>query len=1120
MVSKNRLISLLAGGSALALLGVTAVYAQVVMGTQDFSITVEEGVDTTPDAFALGGYNAPVSSVVTLGPIPLTGFNEDIALSVSGGGSPEYSLDGGVTFTSSPGTISPDTNVLIRASASASSDQNVIVSLTAGDVTEDFTISTTNAQLEQFVSAYSGPISSSSWQFITADISDHIGKTGRFLARYDRTGGFRGDLQFDDVTVGTQFWDLSSQSAATQWQRSSTSSGVSSYSSVNWQNIPTSGATNGLWAYSLSAGTGSAGTGVATGYTGSGHIFHETSGGATGRTWLRSPETTITTGDFSFALGALGTELGALDVFLYLPEFGSPLTTNYPVSVETIDAVPDSFVVSSASNTSAAEPGALISFDPVTVSGMDAGLSVNASISGGGSPEFRINGGSWGTSGSVENGDTIQVRMTASATYLGGQVATLSVSSVNTPFSVTTRALDPAEYTPDSFGLAATTSAPGMTVEETVTISGLAAGRDPVLRVSGSTAGRNAVFSVNGGAYSAAERTVTNGDTVTFRIDAALFNLGVVQLVAETLAPTGLVTSTNILEVTSTDADAVDVFSFNWTNEEAPETRSARVTNTVTLTGGSGFQKAVFLNSTGHMTGRDCRGAMLNGDEQMPIITNYQANEGPRLRSADAIRTNGTGISGDVWACHLDQIDIGVTPGDQIAVWTYPGPDGFSLRNQIEDTYTALCVGSVCAEVRHNFHDVGVPTDPRAADPFSISSRSGVAVGQTDVTSDPFTVSWSPLTPGFIPPNIPISISGAGNPEYRVNGGAWTSVTGWVAAGSTVEVRLDAAASHITTRTATLSVGTTTAPFSVTTLHDTTPDAFSFVSSVATRPNEQFESLPVVITGLTTSVPVSVSGEGAPQFSTNGGATWVTSGTVSNNSSVLLRLTTAGSIGVTRTATLDVNGVTASWSVETAEPQGVDLVGTFSAVNNSSASVPAYQAGDVFVAFAWVSERSASAPANASGWTQLGALNTGSSWGGRGSTAAYWVAPTSCAASCTIPTGNFGSNTDLVFYAVYRNAGTPVATTSVGGSRSLSYPANAAGADTARTLVFVGINNSGLTPTAPSGMTVARSSNQSSVGGTIRMFEKDFAPAFPGGSFSWGFVSANWLSFTVRIPAK
>lgn len=687
-------------------------------------------------------------------------------------------------------------------------------------------------------------------------------------------------------------------------------------------------------------------------------------------------------------------------------------------------------------------------------------------------------------------------------------------------FSITVETLDPVEYTPNSFGLAASTSVPGMTVEETVTISGLAAGREPVLRVSGSTAGRNAVFSVNGGAYSAAERTVTNGDTVTFRIDAALLNLGVVQLVAETLAPTGLVTSTNILEVTSSNPNAVDVFSFNWTNEEAPASRSARVTNSVTLTGGSGFQKAFFLNSDGFITGRDCRGAMLNGDETMPIFTNFQENEGPRLRSAGAVRTNGTSISGDVWSCHLDLIDIGVNPGDTVSVLSYPGPSGFALRNNINDTYTALCIGSTCAEVRHNYHDVGVPTDPRAADPFSIAAKADVPVGQAGVTSDPFTVSWSPLTPGFIPPNIPIRITGVGNPEYRINGGAWTSATGWVAAGSTVEVRLDAAATHITNRTATLSVGTTTAPFSVTTVHDTTPDAFSFVSSVATRTNAYFNSLPVVITGLTTSVPVNVSGEGTPQFSTDGGATWRTSGTVSNNTSVLFRLTTAGSVGITRTATLNVNGVTASWSVETVEPLPVELVTTLSATNNSTALIPPYQAGDLFVAFAWANARYGPIPANASGWTQLNGLSSGSNFNGRAATAAYWVAPTSCAANCTFPTGNFGTITNQVFYAMYRNADTPVATTSTGGSRSLTYPANTTEPNNARTLVFVGINNTGLTPTPPSGMTVARSSSNTTLGGTIRMFESNIGPAFPGGSFSWSFVSANWLSFTVRIPAK
>ena len=341
MTSRNRLISLLAGASALAVMGVTAVSSQVVTGTQDFTITVQEGADSTPDAFTLGGYNAPVGNIVTLGPVPLTGFDDGTAISVSGAGAPEYSLDGGVTFTSSAGTVNSGDQVYLRVTASDSANQNRVANLTVGDVTETFTVSTSSAQAEEFVTAFSsgGRLTSDqwSWKEASADISAYIGKTGRFLVKYDRTGTIYGDLQLDNVTLGTQTWDFSTVAQAQQWDRQNTTSGRSSYNSVSWQSVPSSnGVAPGYWGWKSTNGTPTGNTGVSSGW--GGQVFAETSlsgaTGASGTTWLRSPETLISSGDFYFNYGAYGSGLGTLTVFLYLPQKGTPLTTSYPVTAE------------------------------------------------------------------------------------------------------------------------------------------------------------------------------------------------------------------------------------------------------------------------------------------------------------------------------------------------------------------------------------------------------------------------------------------------------------------------------------------------------------------------------------------------------------------------------------------------------------------------------------------------------------------------------------------------------------------------------------------------------------------------------------------------------------------
>jgi len=717
MRNKN-LIPLLLGSALLALGAVPAVHSQIVTGSQDFSITVEQ--TNLPSGFTLAGMSVYAGAEAISDPVVLTGFTGPLPITVSGTGSPSYSLDGGVTFTSEPGEVNPGDSLIVRVAASPTAGQT-------------------------------------------------------------RTG---------TVTIGGQTTEFVVTSAA-------------------------------------------------------------------------HPSSTI---------------LNTSNTFI-----NAPLSTTYTTSST------HRFVSVALNDT------------PLTVSG---GM------------EYQLNGAAWTTNPTLLPAGTHQlfVRLTSADTYETTRVGTLTVGPMVRTMTITT-IFNQVDFAPSAFNLTDVIAAPNAPTQTSVTVSGLGTGKEPFLRVSGSTAGRGAVFSVNGDAFSTTQRRVKNGDLLTFRINASPYNGAVAQLVAETLDPVGAVASTNRWNVTTSDPQAVDAFSFNWTNAEAPATRTSRTTNQVTLSGGSGFQKALLVNASGYLSGRDCYGAMLNGDQTMPLITSYQENEGPRLVAPTAVRTNGTSISGNVWSCHLEIVDIGVSPGDTIAVWSYPG--GGILRNQINDLYSALCIGSVCAEVRHNWYDVGSPTDPRAADPFLIAARAEVQMGATGVASEPFTVSWAPQNPGFIPPNIPISISGAGNPQYRINGGDWTTGTGWVSAGSTIEVRLDAASTPVTARTATLSVGTTTAPYTVTTEHDTVADAFTLVAVTSATPETLVTSAPVTITGISTSVPVSVSGDGNPELSTNNGVSWAQSGTVAPNGTVRVRMTAPAAFDAARVATLDVNGVTAPFSVTT-----------------------------------------------------------------------------------------------------------------------------------------------------------------------------------------------------------
>lgn len=97
---------------------------------------------------------------------------------------------------------------------------------------------------------------------------------------------------------------------------------------------------------------------------------------------------------------------------------------------------------------------------------------------------------------------------------------------------------------------------------------------------------------------------------------------------------------------------------------------------------------------------------------------------------------------------------------------------------------------------------------------------------------------------------------------------------------------------------------------------DTVPDAFSFTANPAAPTSTQVSSDAITVSGIDTATPISVTGDGTPQISINGGG-FVTSGTVINGDSVVVALTTPSTFSTTSTATVDIGGVTGNFQVTT-----------------------------------------------------------------------------------------------------------------------------------------------------------------------------------------------------------
>jgi len=109
------------------------------------------------------------------------------------------------------------------------------------------------------------------------------------------------------------------------------------------------------------------------------------------------------------------------------------------------DTTPDPFEFAAQSNVAL---NAVVTSNAVTISGIDAPAPI--SINGG---TYAINGGAYtSAAGSIGNGDSVQVRQTASAQYATTTTATLTIGGVQGVFSVTTLADGNAFVLPPSSG--------------------------------------------------------------------------------------------------------------------------------------------------------------------------------------------------------------------------------------------------------------------------------------------------------------------------------------------------------------------------------------------------------------------------------------------------------------------------------------------------------------------------------------------------------------------------------------------------------------------------------------------------------------------------------------------
>ena len=196
-----------------------------------------------------------------------------------------------------------------------------------------------------------------------------------------------------------------------------------------------------------------------------------------------------------------------------------------------------------------------------------------------------------------------------------------------------------------------------------------------------------------------------------------------------------------------------------------------------------------------------------------------------------------------------------------------------------------------------------------APEAFNFVERTGVATAS-------FITSESRRPSGF-EGTLQVSVSGAGDPQYRIDNGTFTNSPGPLAPGQTLTVRHLSAAEVGTATVSAVSVGSYSTPFrSVTTADDRTPDAFGFGTRGNVPADTEVESPAIVLGGFTAPASIAAPAPGvqyrignAPYTSAAGSLPVGARLTVKHRSH-------ATRLGYTR-STLRVGGVTGSFTTRT-----------------------------------------------------------------------------------------------------------------------------------------------------------------------------------------------------------
>lgn len=361
-------------------------------------------------AFAfVNATNAALSTLTTASAVTISGIPAGCPgeVSVSGQGSPQISVAGGVWGTS--GTISNGQTLTVRLTSSASfatmrtatvsigsTDSAWSVTTLAADTTPDTYTFTdvTGAELSTLTTATAITISG-----INSSTPVSVTGTGAQISINGGAWGTSGNIT-NGQTLAVRLTSSSAHSTAL--------SATVTVGSATETWLVTTRALNNCSAESKTWLTNCTATVSAAAHGANGTATISDPGGC-GTAYYGSGMFSCADGTFTYSSGTC-TQQTACDTtpnaFAFTDQTGIALST-------------------------------LTTSNTLTISGINTATPV--SVSGGGSPKISINGGAWGVSGSITNGQSLRVQLTSSASGNTTVAATVTVGGVSDNWSVTTQ---------------------------------------------------------------------------------------------------------------------------------------------------------------------------------------------------------------------------------------------------------------------------------------------------------------------------------------------------------------------------------------------------------------------------------------------------------------------------------------------------------------------------------------------------------------------------------------------------------------------------------------------------------------------------------------------------------